>query len=90
MCTGSSFLRLRFVLFYLLELKSRLMVVALSFCPVSLKVRRLSLRRMTSLMMVNQISCNSSSSNSTMQLLTSDAVKIEVPLAFRAIPAEAI
>ncbi|KAJ6311456.1 hypothetical protein OIU77_013253 [Salix suchowensis] len=91
MCTGSSFLRLRFVLFCLLELKSRLMVVALSFCPVSLKVRRLSLRRMKSLM--NQISCNSSSSNSTMQLLTSDAVievNIEVPVAFRAIPAEAI
>ncbi|KAJ6773054.1 (RAP ANNOTATION RELEASE2) GALACTOSE-BINDING LIKE DOMAIN CONTAINING PROTEIN [Salix koriyanagi] len=43
--------------------------------------------------MVNQISCNSSSSNSTMQLLTSDAVievNIEVPIAFRAIPAEAI
>ncbi|KAJ6358017.1 hypothetical protein OIU78_005777 [Salix suchowensis] len=43
--------------------------------------------------MVNQISCNSSSSNSTMQLLTSDAVievNIEVPVAFRAIPAEAI
>ncbi|KAF9674934.1 hypothetical protein SADUNF_Sadunf10G0179300 [Salix dunnii] len=43
--------------------------------------------------MVNQISCNSNSSNSTMQLLTSDAVievNIEVPFAFRAIPAEAI
>ncbi|KAJ6900730.1 hypothetical protein NC652_026741 [Populus alba x Populus x berolinensis] len=43
--------------------------------------------------MVNQISCSSNSSNSTMQRLTSDAVievSIEVPSAIRAIPAEAI
>ncbi|XP_011024313.1 PREDICTED: uncharacterized protein LOC105125526 [Populus euphratica] len=43
--------------------------------------------------MVNQISCSSNSSNSTMQRLTSDAVievSIEVPFAIRAIPAEAI
>ncbi|CAK7325360.1 unnamed protein product [Dovyalis caffra] len=43
--------------------------------------------------MVNQISCDSNPSNSTIQRLTSDAVievSIEVPFAFRAIPVEAI
>uniref|UniRef100_A0A6M2F2Q2 Uncharacterized protein n=1 Tax=Populus davidiana TaxID=266767 RepID=A0A6M2F2Q2_9ROSI len=43
--------------------------------------------------MVNQISCDSNQSNSTIQQLTSDAVievSIDIPFAFRAIPAEAI
>ncbi|KAL9365622.1 hypothetical protein Peur_043495 [Populus x canadensis] len=43
--------------------------------------------------MVNQISCDSNQSNSTIQQLTSDTVievSIDIPFAFRAIPAEAI
>ncbi|KDO45174.1 hypothetical protein CISIN_1g026771mg [Citrus sinensis] len=43
--------------------------------------------------MINRISCDSNSSNSEVQQLTSDAfieVSIEVPFAFRAFPVEAI
>ncbi|BFG21195.1 hypothetical protein CerSpe_074690 [Prunus speciosa] len=44
-------------------------------------------------LMVNQISCTSNQSKSTLQQLTSDTVievSIEIPFAFRAIPAQAI
>ncbi|BBG97043.1 Protein of unknown function D, partial [Prunus dulcis] len=68
------FFALRFALFFWLESKSSPMAVALSSCPASLMAHPSRLRRTTSLM----------------EFFDIDLVSIEIPFAFRAIPAQAI